>query len=78
MIPLLNCLHSFTTMKKQERLEKKKRKIVALANIMEINENDKKSKSKSASESDNASEDKVVTASETVRSLDLIENLSRL
>lgn len=41
-------------MKKQERLENKKRKVAALVDLMEINEADKKSKL--ASENDNDSD----------------------
>lgn len=57
-------------MKKQERMENKKRKIVALANIIEINENDKKKGSKKADKAETLSNGKVLTASDTVSSFD--------
>lgn len=64
-------------MKKQERLLNKKRKIVALANIIVINENDKKKKSKKAGESEVSSETKVETI-ETVRLPDFVKRFGKL
>lgn len=55
-------------MKKQERLANKKRKTAALANIIEINDNDKKSKkSQQSAESDSStSVEKIISITETV------------
>jgi hypothetical protein len=47
-------------MKKQERLANKKRKTVALANIIKVNENDKESKRARDNESSDESENKIV------------------
>lgn len=65
-------------MKKQERMENRKRKIAALANIVEINEGDKKSKKANENENSPETKDKVAsTSSDTVRfSSDPIESLT--
>jgi hypothetical protein len=70
VIPILNSEHSFPKMKKNERLENKKRKTAALAKIIEINENDKiKSKKAIRNEKDSSDcEKKIDTGPETVSS----------
>jgi hypothetical protein len=47
--------HSFDKMKKQERLENKKRKTAALVNMMNINEEDKNIRSKKAKSGEKSS-----------------------
>lgn len=63
---------------KQERLEKKKRKIVALANIIKINENDKMEQSKKASEGENSGETTIEIVSEETVSSSTIMSVSIL